>query len=136
MGIIKKMPKIKITKTILFILGIYLIGLGLGHLFFPEQGHQLIKQEIFDSNNPWMAIAVAEMGIMFFVFGIAALIAARNPIKEKNLVFVVVLSNILTDLIRVWAIFFKKSCPGLWIFFIVSVLLWLAIIIFYPRNKK
>ena len=130
------MSKLEITKTILFILGIYLISLGLGHLFFPEQGHQLIKQEIFDSNNPWMAIAAAEMGIMFFVFGIAALIAAKNPIKEKNLVFVVVLSSILTDLIRVWAILFKQSCPGLWIFFIASVLLWTAIIIFYPRNKN
>ena len=130
------MSKLEITKTILFILGIYLIGLGLGHLFFPEQGHQLIKQEIFDSSNPWMAIAAAEMGVMFFVFGIAALIAAKNPIKEKNLVFVVVLSSILTDLIRVWAIFFKKSCPGLWIFFIASVFLWITIIIFYPYKKK
>ena len=130
------MSKLEITKTILFILGIYLISLGLGHLFFPEQGHQLIKQEIFDSNNPWMAIAAAEMGIMFFVFGIAALIAAKNPIKEKNLVFVVVLSSILTDLIRVWAILFKKSCYGLWIFIAVSVLLWLTLIIFYPRNNK
>ena len=130
------MSKLEITKTILFILGIYLISLGLGHLFFPEQGHQLIKQEIFDSNNPWMAIAAAEMGIMFFVFGIAALIAAKNPIKEKNLVFVVVLSSILTDLIRVWAILFKQSCYGLWIFIAVSVLLWLALIIFYPRNNK
>ena len=130
------MSKLKITKTILFILGIYLIGLGLGHLFFPEQGHQLIKQEIFDSSNPWMAIAVAEMGIMFFVFGIAALIAAKNPIKEKNLVFVVILSSALTDLIRVWAILFKKSCPGLWIFIIASVFLWMAIVIFYPQNKE
>jgi hypothetical protein len=130
------MEKLKITKIILYFLGFYLIGVGIGHLFFPKQGHQLIKQEIFDPSNPWMAIAAAEMGIMFLVFGIASLIAAGNPIKEKNLVFIVALSGVLTDCVRLWALFFKDSSPGLWFFTIPSIFLWLAVIIFYPYRKK
>ena len=68
-------------------MGIFLISFGLGHIFFPEEGHQLIKQEIFDPDDPWMAIAVVEMGVMFFVFGLISFVAAKDPIKNKYLVF-------------------------------------------------
>ncbi len=127
--------KIKITKSALLILGIYLIGLGLGHIFFSEEGHRLIGQEIFDPANPWMMIAAVEMGVVFSVFGLMSFVAAKDPIKNKSLVFFVILSSILTDLVRTWAILFKESCPALWIFIAVSVLLWMVIVIFYPYNS-
>lgn len=135
MNFLRTEKKTKITKTFLSILGIYLVGLGLGHIFFPEEGHRLIGQKMFDPNNPWMIIAATEMGVMFFVFGLISFVAARDPIKNKSSVLFVVLSSILTDLVRVWAILFKESCSGLWIFIAVSVFLWLAIIIFYPYKE-
>jgi hypothetical protein len=121
--------KIKIVRGILIIIGIFLLIIGLGHIFFPEQGHQLIGQTAFDASNPWMLLASRGLGVHFLVMGLAAFIAAFDPLKHAALVFIVVSSSALIDLVRATGLAF---CPKLWFIMLISIILWLLIVIFYP----
>ena len=127
----KTATKVKIVQLGLVAMGLFLLIIGLGHIFFPELAHQIVGQRAFDSSNPFMSLAAREIGILFSVFGIASLIAALNPLKYKWLVFIVVLSSVLSDLNRASAV----SCERLWIVMVISIILWLLIVIFYPYRE-
>ncbi len=125
--------KIHLVQRALAVMAVFLLALGLGHIFFPEQGHQLIGQRAFDARNPWMLLAARGLGVHFLVMGIVAFIAAFDPIKRAALVFIVVLSGALIDLVRASGIAF---CPKLWIIIMISITLWLIIVIFYPYKTE
>ena len=128
--------RVKVIRPILIAMGIYLLIIGLGHIFFPDATHEAVGGgEIFDPNHPWMKIASREMGVLFFVIGVAACIAAIEPLKRKWLVFIVVLASILSDVIRGIGVFSGEACPGLWWVIIISIVLWLPIVIFYPYKE-
>ena len=125
--------RVKIVRSVLIATGIFLLVNGLGHIFFPVKIHEIVGGgAIFDINNPWMALAAREMGVLFSVIGIAACIAAINPLKHKWLVFIVVLASVLSDVVRGLAVLSGTACPKLWIVVVVSIILWLLIVIFYP----
>ncbi|MCK4554930.1 hypothetical protein KAU19_08335, partial [Candidatus Parcubacteria bacterium] len=86
----------------------------------------------FDPTHPYMGLAARELGILFSVFGIAALIAAIDPLRHKWLVFIVVLSSVLSDLNRASAV----GCERLWMVTAISTILWLLIVIFYPYKES
>ena len=129
---IKTENKIKIVQVGLVGLAMFLLTIGLGHIFFPELSHEIVGQKAFDPEHPFMAAAAREMGILFSVLGIASLIAAFNPLKHKWLVFVVVLSSALSDLNRASA---ASAVERLWIVMVISIVLWLLIVIFYPYRN-
>ena len=128
----KTETKIKIVRFGLVAMGLFLLIIGLGHIFFPELTHRIVGQRAFDPSHPFMSLAAREMGILFFVFGVASLIAALNPLEYKWLVFIVVLSSALSDINRASA----TTCERLWIVMVISIILWLLIVIFYPYTKK
>ena len=121
--------KIYLVQRALAAMGVFLLVIGLGHIFFPEQGHQLIGQTAFDAHNPWMLLAARGLGIFFSVMGLAAFIAAFDPLKHKYIVFLVVFAGVLTDLVRATGVAF---CPKLWMIITISIILWFLVLIFYP----
>jgi len=128
--------RVKIVRSLLIATGIFLLVNGLGHIFFPVRIHEIVGGGgIFDINHPWMALAAREMGVLFSVFGVAALIAAINPLRHKWLVFIVVLSGVLSDVVRGLAVLSGTACPKLWIVVVVSIILWLLIVVFYPYKE-
>ncbi len=128
--------RVKIVRSVLVATGIFLLANGLGHIFFPVKIHEIVGGGgIFDINNPWMALAAREMGVLFSTFGVAALIAAINPLKHKWLVFIVVLSGVLSDVVRGLAVLSGTACPKLWIVVVGSIILWLLIVVFYPYKQ-
>jgi hypothetical protein len=128
--------KVKIVRSVLIATGIFLLVNGLGHIFFSVKIHEIVGGgAIFDINNPWIALAAREMGVLFSVIGIAACIAAINPLKHKWLVFMVVLASLLSDVVRGLAVLSGTACPKLWIVVVVSIILWLLIVVFYPYKE-
>jgi len=128
--------RVRIVRCGLIATGIFLLANGLGHIFFPVETHEIVGGgAIFDIKNPWMALAAREMGVLFLVIGIAACIAAANPLKHKWLVFIVVLAGVLSDVVRGFAVLSGTACPKLWIVVVVSVILWLLIVVFYPFRQ-
>jgi len=124
--------KLKIIRWTLAVMTVFLFVIGISHIFFPAESHKIIGQTAFDASHTWMLLAARVLGVYFLVIGITALIAILNPLQHKWLVFIVVLSSDLTDLLRASAI----NCPRLWLIMVISMILWLLIVIFYPYKEK
>ncbi len=120
--------KLKIIRTVLLLMAVFLFSLGLDHIFFPQQGHELINQPYFEAGHPWMVMASKGLGVYFLIMGLAALLAISNPVKDKWLVLIVVLSSALNDLIRASAVGYSGILPVI----LISMVLWLLIVIFFP----
>jgi len=76
----KTATKVKIVQLGLMAMGLFLLIIGLGHIFFPELAHEVVGQKAFNPIHPYIGLAARELGILFFVFGIMSLMAVR-PIK-------------------------------------------------------
>ncbi len=132
----EEMSKKRLLKYLLILSGIFQIGYwGVSHLFFPQWYLQSVGLTELAANPGSTTVFLNEIGILTIGTGIAAILAAFNPIKNFAIIIVLYINAVGSIFVSLYNILIGKMASGEWITIIVILIQVILLSILYPWHE-
>jgi hypothetical protein len=118
----------------LLVLGgvVQIVYWGISHLFFPGWYLESIGMKALASDPGEVLIFLHEIGVLAVGFGIATILAARDPVKHFAIIVVLYVVGVGSVLTSLYHILFQGMASGEWATVVLITIQLVLLTILYP----